>query len=266
MADAWAQAQFNADLAAANQDMQYARMADDIARAQFSAARSLEQDALNRRLQEQSRTDRLGDVRFNRQLALSQEAREAERQKLARERFETEKKLSQDELDFDKRVSGAEGQLLMQQFDSAQRREKEIADALKRLDAQLKFQTDTATKRGYQQGRDSLFTPSAMQGMDPDARRGAAMINQNIASLLAEAQPLSEEMKRVRKLQDETRARAARMQTYITPEGMVSARGQVYPFPSPVVVAAPAPAPAPAPSRTKVVRDPVTGEFVEVRE
>lgn len=34
----------------------------------------------------------------------------------------------------------------------------------------------------------------------------------------------------------------------------------------PATVTAPAPAPAPSPSRTKVVRDPVTGEFVEVME
>lgn len=199
---------------------------------------------LQQALQERDREERRGDVLFNRRLMLGQEGREQDRFKLAKERFETERKLAQDELNLDQRVAGEEGRLLMQQFDAAQRREKELAESLKQLDRQIQFQTDTAAKRGLVADRDGFFKPSGLQAMDPEAAKTAALVNRNLRELVGAAAPLSDEIKRARELKEQTRNRAARFQSYFTPEGLATATGSFYPFPASAGPVAPAPAPA----------------------
>lgn len=199
---------------------------------------------LQQALQERDREERRGDVLFNRRLMLGQEGREQDRFKLAKERFETEKKLAQDELNLDQRVAGEEGRLLMQQFDAAQRREKELSESLKQLDRQIQFQTDTAAKRGLVADRDGFFKPSGLQAMDPEAAKTAALVNRNLRELVGAAAPLSDEIKRARELQDQTRAKAARARAYFTSNGLATATGSFYPFPASAGPVAPAPAPA----------------------
>lgn len=195
--------------------------------------------------QERDREERRGDVLFNRRLALGQEGREQERFKLKQEESAFNRKLAQDELNLDQRVAGEEGRLLMQQFDTAQRREKELSDALKQLERQIQLQTDIAAKRGLVADRDGFFKPSGLQAMDPEAAKTAALVNRNLRELVSTATPLSEEIKRARQLQEQTRNRAARFQSYFTPEGLATATGSFYPFPASAGPATTAPVPAP---------------------
>lgn len=243
-ADEYGRARFNAGRALASDDMQYARMADDVARAEYSAASSLGRDALQQRRQDRAYDDQRGDIRFSQGLMLSQEARAKDQAKLRREQYEAELKLERDALNLDQRVAGEEGRLLMQQFDAAQRREKELAESLKQLDRQIQFQTDVAAKRGLVADRDGFFKPSGLQAMDPEAAKTAALVNRNLRELVGAVTPLSDEITRARELQDQTRAKAARARAYFTSNGLATATGSFYPFPASAGPVAPAPAPA----------------------
>jgi len=242
-ADEYGRARFNAGRALASDDMQYARMADDVARAEYSAASSLGRDALQQRRQDRAYDDQRGDIRFSQGLMLSQEARAKDQAKLRREQYEAELKLERDALNLDQRVAGEEGRLLMQQFDAAQRREKELTDAFAKLDAQARAVTDQATRLGLRVGRNGLLeNPSGI--LNPGWDRSAATANQRLQEIASQMQRLEPEIRAAEALKKTTRARAAGLKSYFTPEGLATATGSFYPFPASAGPVAPAPAPA----------------------
>lgn len=197
---------------------------------------------LQQALQERDREERRGDVLFNRRLMLGQEGREQARLNLAERRFKADEDAFNKQLDLDQRVAGEEGRLLMQQFDAAERRKKELADTLAALDARAREVTNQAVRSGLRVGRNGLLeNPSGI--LNPGLDRSAATANQLLQEIASQMQRLDPELKSTEALQKTTRARAAGMQAYFTPEGLATATGSFYPFPASAGPVAPAPAP-----------------------
>jgi len=211
---------------------------------------------LQQALQEQSRTDRLGDVRFNRQLALSQEAREAERQKLARERFETDKTLTQKQLDLDTKFEQQEGNALATRYVDTVQRLRPLAEQLEGLADTENMLRDQAlaAELAFDERSKSFAPPRPAPGVmqDPEKLSKQVRLAQELTRDLNRVMKLQEEAKRSRErvLRDQDRVRmdAGRYGAALTERG-VEGRGMVFPFPQAEALSAAAESGAVAPGR-----------------
>ena len=124
---------------------------------------------LQQALQERDREERRGDVLFNRRLMLGQEGREQDRFKLARERFETERKLAED----DARLMGLEDESIG----------SSIAGSLAAAEESL-----SAQQAAFKRAQDALTQSKGKLAAAGFTFRGDNFVRPNLSPMLPEAE------------------------------------------------------------------------------
>lgn len=190
---------------------------------------------LQQALQERDREERRGDVLFNRRLMLGQEGREQERFKLARERFETDKKLAED----DARLMGLEDESIGSSIAGAIAASEESLGAqqaaFKRAQDALTQSKGKLAAAGFTFRGDNFVRPPLSPTL-PEAEKkklveAQAALEQNYFDAVAARADADRELKIALQNASQVRTSAIRNQMFPGQGVVVSGRtGKRYPF------------------------------------